>query len=104
MRIFGKKNKPLEVLYYGTLDKPQEGCSPMNNYERFDLWRDVVRVGLGQLVAVDEVLSAARKVLDEYDTLFGPPATEPEVAESFYELGPDPFAGDEDATVQDVGR
>ena len=91
MRIFGKKNKPIEVLYYGTPDKLQEVCGPMNNYERFDLWRDVVRVGLGQLVAVDEVLFAARKVLDEYDTLFGTPATEPEIPDSFYDLEPDPF-------------
>lgn len=102
MEIFEEKSD----MYGAAEEVPYTKADPcgISPYERYYLWRDVVRVGLGQLVAVDEVLSAARKVLDEYDTLFGPPATEPEVPESFYELGPDPFAGDEDATVQDVGR
>lgn len=102
MEIFEEKSDTYDVSE-DVLYAPTSPCG-LSPYERYYLWREVVRVGLGQLVAVDEVLSAARKVLDEYDTLFGPPATEPEVPESFYELGPDPFAGDEDATVQDVGR
>lgn len=61
---------------------------PLGYDPREELWRDVVRTGLAQLVAVDEVLEAARKVLSEYDMLFGLGFPEPEVPESFYTHDP----------------
>lgn len=74
-----------------------------HDYDRKDLWRDVVRIGLGQLVSVDEVVHAANTVLSEFDRHFGPPAQEPTVPESFYDLGPED-GGVFDVALQDVER
>lgn len=60
------------------------------------LWQDVIRTGLNNLVAVDEVIMAANKVADAYQVAFGPHVPEPEVPESFYDLGVDPFADPEE--------
>lgn len=83
MRLF-KKREP-EVVYYFPKDHNPE-CSPGKplDWDRKQLWMDVVKIGLGQLVAVDEVLRAADAVINTYDDHFTE-REEPEVPESFYE-------------------
>lgn len=81
---FFKKREP-EIVYNFPKDHTPE-CGPGKpiDWERKSLWMDVVRIGLSQLVSVDEVLRAADAVINTYDDHFTE-REEPEVPESFYQ-------------------
>lgn len=87
MSFFKSKKSDVQVIgYYPDCEK---ACSEAayvydkkHDYERKQLFLDVVKIGLGGLVAVEEVLHAATAVLDAYDREFGDKA-EKELEEFF---------------------
>lgn len=79
---------PEEIEQVQLWGDPDDSCARYRYDPRENLWCDVVRMGLAKLVAVDEVLHAARLVLREYDREFGLGFVEPEVPEGFYDHDP----------------
>lgn len=88
MNFFRSKNDDMPQVVYLDCEKlvgagpVYPPYNPKYDYERKQLFLDVIKIGLGGLVAVEEVLHAATAVLDAYDREFGDKA-EKELEEFF---------------------
>lgn len=91
MGLFKRKKKdkdllmiPMEFQAYADCCTPAAPPAELDyvlQYEMKDLYKNVILTGLGHLVAVDEVVYAANKVLDDYAARFG---TQPIDLEKFW--------------------
>jgi hypothetical protein len=69
----------------GTYSEKPYVYNPQMDWDRKQLYMDVIRIGLGQLVAVAEVLHAADAVMQHYDGYYGALPVEPEVPYSLWQ-------------------
>lgn len=86
MGLFKRKKKdkdllmiPMEFQEYDDCCTPAAPPAELDyalQYEMRELYKNVILTGLGHLVAVDEVVYAANKVLDDYASRFGDEKTD----------------------------